>query len=55
MYEIRRVVWTQAARSRDQQQRLYFLPLPHGQGWFLPIFAMAVLLKRIPGKAPRRG
>ena len=25
-------------RSQAAQQRLYFLPLPHGHGWFLPIF-----------------
>ena len=30
------------------QQRLYFLPLPHGQGSFLPIAANALAPTRLP-------
>ena len=35
-----------AASSFSRQQRLYFLPLPHGQGSFRPVLAIAVLTFR---------
>jgi len=36
----------EAASRNERQQRLYFLPLPHGQGAFLPTFTTGSHTKR---------